>query len=46
MRTITAEPLTGEAFKPFGAVVEGPATAGRVYISDTLRGMNVCDECS
>ena len=36
MRTIVAEPLTAEAFKPFGAVVEGPLSAGRVYVSDTL----------
>ena len=36
MRTIVAEPLTAEAFKPFGAVVEGPPTPSRVYISDTL----------
>jgi len=36
MRTIVAEPLTAEAFKPFGAVVEGPPTAGRVYVTDTL----------
>jgi ureidoglycolate lyase len=33
---IVAEPLTAEAFKPFGAVVEGPPAAGRVYVSDTL----------
>ena len=36
MRTIMAEPLTAEAFKPFGAVLEGPPTPGRVYVSDTL----------
>ena len=36
MRTIVAEPLTAAAFKPFGAVVEGPPTPGRVYVSDTL----------
>jgi ureidoglycolate lyase len=36
MRTIVAEPLTAEAFKPFGAVVEGPPAPGRVYVSDTL----------
>jgi ureidoglycolate lyase len=36
MRTIVAEPLTAESFKPFGGVVEGPAVAGRVYITDTL----------
>lgn len=36
MRTIVAEPLTAEAFKPFGAVLEGPPTPGRVYVSDTL----------
>ena len=33
---IVAEPLTAEAFKPFGAVLEGPPGAGRVYLSDTL----------
>ena len=36
MRTIVAEPLTAEAFKPFGAVLEGPPTPGRVYVSETL----------
>lgn len=36
MRTIVAEPLTAEAFKPFGAVLEGPPTPGRVDVSDTL----------
>lgn len=36
MRTIVAEPLTAEAFKPFGAVLEAPPTPGRVYVSDTL----------
>lgn len=36
MRTLVAEPLTAEAFKPFGAVLEGPPTPGRVYVSDTL----------
>ena len=36
MRTLVAEPLTADAFKPFGAVVEGPPTPGRVYITDTL----------
>lgn len=33
---IIAEPLTAEAFKPFGAVLEGPAVPGRVYFNDTL----------
>ena len=33
---IVAEPLTAEAFKPFGAVLEGPSVPGRVYLSDTL----------
>jgi hypothetical protein len=33
---IVAEPLTAEAFKPFGAVLEGPPVPGRVYLSDTL----------
>jgi ureidoglycolate lyase len=33
---IVAEPLTAEAFKPYGAVLEGPAIPGRVYFSDTL----------
>jgi ureidoglycolate lyase len=36
MRTIMAEPLTAAAFKPFGAVLEGPPAPGRVYVSDTL----------
>jgi ureidoglycolate lyase len=36
MRTIVAGPLTAEAFKPFGAVLEGPPTAGRVFVSETL----------
>jgi ureidoglycolate lyase len=36
MRTIVAEPLTAEAFKPFGGVLEGPPTPGRVYVSETL----------
>jgi ureidoglycolate lyase len=33
---IVAEPLTAEAFKPFGAVLEGPHTAGRVSMTETL----------
>jgi len=33
---IVALPLTAEAFKPFGAVLEGPPVPGRVYLSDTL----------
>jgi ureidoglycolate hydrolase len=33
---IVAEPLTAEAFKPFGAVLEGAAVPGRTYSSDTL----------
>ena len=36
MRTIVAEPLTAEAFKPFGAVLEGPLTPGRIFVSETL----------
>jgi len=36
MREIVAEPLTAEAFKPFGAVVQGPPVPGRVYVTDTL----------
>ncbi|HEY7517340.1 MAG TPA: ureidoglycolate lyase [Methylomirabilota bacterium] len=36
MRTIVAEPLTAEAFKPFGAVLEGASVPGRVFVSDTL----------
>ena len=31
------EPLTAEAFAPFGQVIETPATAGRTYFSDALR---------
>jgi ureidoglycolate lyase len=33
---IGAEPLTAEAFKPYGAVLEGPAVPGRVSFSETL----------
>ena len=33
---IVAEPLTAEAFKPYGAVLEGPPVPGRVYVNDTL----------
>jgi ureidoglycolate lyase len=33
---IVAEPLTAEAFKPFGAVLEGSTVPGRTYLSDTL----------
>ncbi|HXA94939.1 MAG TPA: ureidoglycolate lyase [Candidatus Dormibacteraeota bacterium] len=33
---IVALPLTAEAFKPFGAVLEGTPTPGRTYLSDTL----------
>ena len=33
---IVAEPLTAEAFKPFGAVLEGAPAPGRAYLSDTL----------
>jgi ureidoglycolate lyase len=33
---IVAEPLTAEAFKPYGAVLEGPSVPGRVYVNDTL----------
>ena len=33
---IVAEPLTAEAFKPFGAVLEGTPAPGRAYLSDTL----------
>jgi ureidoglycolate lyase len=33
---IVAEPLTAEAFTPFGTVLEGPAAAGRIYVNDTL----------
>ena len=36
MRTIVAESLTAEAFKPFGAVLEGPLTPGRIFVSETL----------
>lgn len=36
MRTIVAEPLTPEAFKPFGTVLEASPTPGRVYVSETL----------
>jgi len=33
---IVAEPLTADAFKPFGTVLEGPATPSRVYLSQSL----------
>ena len=33
---IVALPLTAEAFKPFGAVLEGTHAPGRTYLSDTL----------
>ena len=33
---IIAEPLTAEAFKPYGTVLEGPRVPGRVYVNDTL----------
>jgi ureidoglycolate lyase len=33
---IVAEPLTAEAFKPYGSVLEGPPVPGRVYFNDTL----------
>jgi len=33
---IVAEPLTAEAFEPFGAVLEGTPAPGRRYLSDTL----------
>lgn len=33
---IGADPLTAEAFKPFGAVLEGSPAPGRHYLSDTL----------
>ena len=33
---IVAEPLTAQAFKPFGTVLEGTAAPGRAYVSDTL----------
>lgn len=33
---IVAEPLTAEAFAPFGAVLEGPSAPGRVSMADTL----------
>lgn len=33
---IVAEPLTAQAFKPFGTVPEGTPVPGRVYVSDTL----------
>ena len=33
---IVAEPLTAEAFAPFGAVLEGPPAPGRVPMADTL----------
>ncbi|WP_108661108.1 ureidoglycolate lyase [Acuticoccus kandeliae] len=36
MQTITVEPLTPEAFKPFGAVVPPPTSAGRQYFEDAL----------
>ena len=36
MRRIITEPLTAEAFAPFGEVLESPATPGRAYIDKML----------
>ncbi len=36
MRKIVAEPLTPEAFAPFGAVFDPPAPKGRVYLDTSL----------
>jgi ureidoglycolate lyase len=36
MRRITTEPLTAEAFAPFGEVLESPASPGRAYIDKAL----------
>ena len=36
MRRITTEPLTAEAFAPFGEVLESPASPGRAYIDKML----------
>lgn len=33
---IVAEPLTAQAFEPFGTVLEGTRAPGRVYVSDRL----------
>jgi ureidoglycolate lyase len=33
---IVAEPLTAQAFRPFGTVLEGTPVPGRVHVSDTL----------
>jgi ureidoglycolate lyase len=33
---IVVEPLTAQAFEPFGTVLEGTPAPGRVYVSDTL----------
>jgi ureidoglycolate lyase len=33
---IVAEPLTAEAFKPYGTVLEGPPVPGRVDVNDTM----------
>jgi ureidoglycolate lyase len=36
MRRITTEPLTAEAFAPFGEVLESPSAPGRAYIDQAL----------
>ena len=36
MRRLVARPLTGDAFAPFGDVLEAPLDFGRVYIERTL----------
>jgi len=38
--TLRLEPLTPEAFAPFGDVVESPARGGRISLDETLRA---CD---
>jgi ureidoglycolate hydrolase len=39
MRRITTEPLTAEAFAPFGEVLESPAAPGRAYMDKMLETM-------
>lgn len=39
MRMIKAEPLTAEAFRPFGAVYDPPALKQRVYLDPSLTNL-------
>jgi ureidoglycolate lyase len=39
MRRLIAEPITAEAFAPFGVLLKTPATAGRNYFDDGLANL-------